>query len=92
MSEPLAFQKADDLIKFASMTGIPPRDLELILTVPEAFEALDYLMTGGFILEEYLPVLQQDVELAKRQGDPWRVLDAFTIKGFRAVRADVVLN
>lgn len=89
---PVAISKAEGLRRFAQMTGAKPDTFQVILTVKEAFELLDHLAAGAFGQYEDQARLERDIETAKAVGDPWSILEEWTLLGMKVVRADRVLN
>jgi hypothetical protein len=84
--------KADSLAVFARGQGSGLSAFELALTQDEAFELLDRLAAGALVEVQNPELLRQDIEQAKRAGDPWQVLVHFQLNGFDIVRAELVLN
>lgn len=81
-----ALEKAQSLARFAKEQGAPLTEYDLTLTLPEAFELLDYLGTGGMGWYQNHPQLIADIVQAKSTNDPWPVLANFEIEGF-AIRS-----
>jgi hypothetical protein len=89
---PLALNKAKELYQFAMTQGAPLADFELMLTVEEGFELIDWLPHSGLFGSEHLPTLEGDIELAKQEKNPWVVLDNFVLHGMRITRKDQALQ
>jgi hypothetical protein len=84
-----AIEKATSLASFAKSQGAPLFTFALILSDSEGMELLDW-----FVSQQYEPneLLDMDVALAKKNLDPWPVLQEFTLMGFSIARASLVLN
>lgn len=78
---PVALALADELYRYALGQGAPINSFELLLTLGEGYELLDWIPGAGLFSD--LELLRQDIEEAKIKGDPWLVLDNFTLKGMR---------
>jgi hypothetical protein len=87
-----AEQKADSLAAFARSQGAILSTFAVTITQQEAFELLDRLAAGAIGFFGNHELLVQDIEEAKRAGDPWRVLGHFQLNGFDILRAELVLN
>lgn len=88
---PAALEKAECLYKFALGSGAPVSTFELLLTLGEGYELLDWLPKAGLTAREFIPMLQQDIAEAKLLGDPWLVLNHFTLKGLHIRRVDTLV-
>lgn len=78
---PAALAKAESLSKFALASGSPLDTFAIVLTDAEAYELLDYLAAGGLGRYENHDLLIADVERAKREKNPWGVLEWFQLNG-----------
>lgn len=85
--KPYALEKADTLYRFALNQGSPLETFELALTDKEADALLDWLPQSGMVGDEWQQVLADDIALARRAKDPFRVLGNFTFSGLRVVAA-----
>ena len=89
---PAALGKADDLYRFVQHEGAGADGMELLLTLGEGYELLDWLPTSGMVSQAYMHVLLEDIANAEAQGDPWLVLENFQLNGFKITRSDRVLQ
>jgi hypothetical protein len=77
--KPAAIEKAESLAHFANQCGAPLAEFELAITRAEAYELLDFLEKGGF--GPPCDVLLKDIEQARRDANPWQVLQHFNLQG-----------
>lgn len=74
---PVALEKAESLRKYALAQGAQISTFALVLTDVEGIELCDWLVhenPGNTLLE-------LDVEIAKRTGNPWTILTHFALLG-----------
>ena len=83
-----ALAKAESLHKFATASGSPLEDFQLVLSDSEGLELLNWFV------EQYArnELLSLDVQRAQRTRDPWPVLSEFVLLGMHMARASLVLN
>ena len=89
---PSAIAKAESLRAFALAQGAPLDTFQVILTLGEGYELLDYLAAGGLGKFLHHDQLVQAIADAKAASNPWEVLAYFQIAGLSIARADAVLN
>jgi hypothetical protein len=85
--KPAALCKAEALIRHASYLGCLPSEFKVTLSLGEGYELLDYLAAGGMGRYANHALLERDIEEAKIAGDPWRVLEGWTLLGLELVPA-----
>lgn len=86
MNQPVALKYAKDLLAHAQRLG-PAYLMELIVTNEEGFELLDWFQSQPAYAA--CELLKADIERAKAKGDPFPVLENFTLMGLH-MRAPLV--
>lgn len=76
-----AMAKAESLAHYAKSQGARLSSFVLVLTAQEAYELLDWYGEGYPD-----PLLLDDIEAARLDGDPWRVLEHFNLLGLSMTR------
>ena len=90
-----ALGRAEAVIRYANRLGARLSDFRVLVTDAEAFEALDWLVVT---MEESAPteinmdLLKMDIAQAKANGDPWPVVNEFTILGLTLERISESLH
>jgi hypothetical protein len=78
--EPIALERAKSLHRYAFSQGAGVTDFRLCLSNAEGMELIRWLAEEHDFDDEDMEV---DIEAAKRRGDPWPVLNQFSLLGLR---------
>lgn len=82
MKPPVACARAAALRNHAAYLGVRPSEFALLLSVAEAFELIDWLLSDDGPRHLNRDVLAYDVQIARATGNPWAVLENFELDGF----------
>lgn len=85
-----ALERAYSLERHAKQSGAPRDLFMLLITKAEAWELLNYLRDNSKNLDQM--ALHMDIEIAKRQDDPWLVLQHFDVCGFTPILREESLH
>jgi hypothetical protein len=83
---PAAISKAESLARHVDYLGCGKGEFVVALTKAEAEEFLDYLASGAMGQCQNAEVFEADVAEARAKGDPFLVLERWSVLGFPIVR------
>lgn len=86
-TEPLAFERARAVSEHARYLGVSLSEFAVTVTVEEAFELLDWVLSQAKLDNTLnIELLTEDCIKARAQQDPWVVLNGFELFGMPVVR------
>lgn len=85
VKEPAALQRAVEMANH--IHGEHAANAAVLLTVEEGFELMDY-----FLAQMGSDLMEQDALQARAAGDPWVVLQHFTLLGLAIERMDRIVH
>lgn len=84
LRHPPALEKARSLANFANSEGGGLAGFEVTLTKEEGFALVEWIHDhSGLVSVEGMPQLEADMVIARRNSNPWVVLDNFTFYGLK---------
>lgn len=85
-----ALEKANAVLRHASYLGVRSCEFEVLLTSTEGWELVEYLQGQAHGLDPL--ALEADVGVARVVGDPFHVLQHFSLLGLPIVRQPDVVH
>ena len=79
--------RADALLTHAKYLGAPLKEFAVLVSLAEGFELLTWILEQRDDQTIDQVLLQSDAAVAIATGDPWYVLEHFTLKGLPIFRA-----